>query len=44
MLAFAAEHGIKVVKKVFPLEGLNELVEEYEKGGGGKLVVDMTLG
>lgn len=29
--------------KCFPLAKLNELVDEYHKGGGGKLVIDMTL-
>ena len=43
MVAFAAKHKIKAVKKTFSLGSLNELVEEYNKGEGGKLVVDMTL-
>ncbi|KAF1972729.1 alcohol dehydrogenase-like protein [Bimuria novae-zelandiae CBS 107.79] len=43
MLNFTAEHGIKAVAKTFPLSDLNGLVEEYHKGGGGKLVVDMSL-
>ena len=44
MLQFAAEHGIRPSAKTFPLTGLNELVEEYHNGGGGKLVVDMHFG
>jgi len=43
MVAFAAEHGVRAVTKTFPLRELNELVEEYKKMKGGKLVVDMTL-
>jgi len=43
MVAFAAEHDVKAVKNTFPLRELNELVEEYKKMKGGKLVVDMTL-
>lgn len=43
MVAFAAKHNVKAVKKTYGLAKLNELVEEYHKGGGGKLVVDMTL-
>lgn len=42
MVNFAAKHGVKAVKKTFSLEKLNDLVDEYNKGGGGKLVVDMT--
>jgi len=43
MLNFSAEHNIRAIAKAFPLAKLNELVEEYHKGGGGKLVVDMSL-
>ncbi|KAF2453167.1 chaperonin 10-like protein [Lineolata rhizophorae] len=43
MLAFAAEHNVKAVLRTYPLSKLNELVEEYHKGSGGKLVVDMSL-
>ncbi|KAF2439595.1 alcohol dehydrogenase-like protein [Karstenula rhodostoma CBS 690.94] len=43
MLNFSADHGIRAVAKSFPLSGLNTLVEDYHKGGGGKLVVDMSL-
>lgn len=43
MLSFTAEHNIRALSKSFPLSGLNELVEHYHKGGGGKLVVDMSL-
>lgn len=43
MLAFAAKHGVRASVKTFPLEGLNQLVEEYHKGSGGKLVVDMAM-
>ncbi|KAK0629392.1 chaperonin 10-like protein [Bombardia bombarda] len=43
MLAFAAEHGVRARIKTFSLARLNHLVEEYHKGEGGKLVVDMEL-
>lgn len=43
MLRFAADHDIRAVAKTYPLAGLNELVQEYNKGEGGKLVVDMSL-
>ena len=43
MVEFAGKHGIKAVKKTYSLDKLNELVDEYNKGGGGKLVVDMSL-
>lgn len=39
MLAFAAKHQVKAM---FPLSRLNDLVGEYRKGGGGKLVIDMS--
>ena len=42
MVQFAGKHGIKAVKKTFALEKLNDLVDEYNKGEGGKLVVDLT--
>ncbi|KAL5398519.1 hypothetical protein PMIN06_002465 [Paraphaeosphaeria minitans] len=43
MLNFSAEHDIRAVAKSFPLSGLNTLVENYHKGSGGKLVVDMAV-
>jgi propanol-preferring alcohol dehydrogenase len=43
MLNFSAEHNIRAVTKSFPLAKLNNLVEDYHKGGGGKLVVDMAM-
>ncbi|KAE9373614.1 alcohol dehydrogenase-like protein [Stipitochalara longipes BDJ] len=43
MLAFAAEKNVRAVTRTYPLRELNGLVEEYKKGKGGKLVVDMTL-
>ncbi|GAB7349596.1 hypothetical protein MBLNU459_g0285t1 [Dothideomycetes sp. NU459] len=42
MLKTAARYRIRAVSKSFSLEDLNQLVEEYHKGGGGKLVVDMS--
>lgn len=43
MLNFSAEHNVRAIAKSYPLAKLNELVEDYHKGGGGKLVVDMSL-
>lgn len=43
-LTFAAEHDIRASVRTYPLSKLNQLVEDYHKGGGGKLVVDMSLG
>jgi propanol-preferring alcohol dehydrogenase len=43
MLAFAAEKNVRAVTRTYPLRELNELVEVYKKGKGGKLVIDMTL-
>ncbi|KAK5655099.1 hypothetical protein OQA88_5998 [Cercophora sp. LCS_1] len=43
MLELAAEKGVKPRIKAFALERLNELVDEYHKMEGGKLVVDMML-
>ncbi|CBY01412.1 hypothetical protein IAQ61_003243 [Plenodomus lingam] len=43
-LKFSAEHGVRALTKSYPLTGLNDLVREYHKGTGGKLVVDMGLG
>ena len=43
MLEFSAQHNVSAISKCYPLARLNDLVEEYHKGGGGKLVVDMSL-
>jgi D-arabinose 1-dehydrogenase-like Zn-dependent alcohol dehydrogenase len=43
MMHFAATHRIRAQTRTFALENLNELVEEYHRGNGGKLVVDMAL-
>ncbi|KAG9185103.1 alcohol dehydrogenase, propanol-preferring [Alternaria panax] len=43
MLDFSAKHGVRALSTSFPLEKLNELVSEYLKAQGGKLVVDMSL-
>ncbi|PMD41327.1 alcohol dehydrogenase-like protein [Hyaloscypha variabilis F] len=43
MLAFAAEKNVRAVTRTYPLRDLNDLVEEYQTGKGGKLVIDMTL-
>ncbi|KAK5173434.1 uncharacterized protein LTR77_002115 [Saxophila tyrrhenica] len=43
MVSFASKHNIKAISKTYSLAKLNELVDEYNKGEGGKLVVDMAL-
>jgi len=43
MLDFSAKHSIRALSKSYPLSKLNELVEEYHRGGGGKLVLDLSL-
>jgi propanol-preferring alcohol dehydrogenase len=43
MLQFAAQHNVRASLKTFPLSKLNDLVAEYNKGEGGKLVIDMSL-
>jgi D-arabinose 1-dehydrogenase-like Zn-dependent alcohol dehydrogenase len=43
MLDFSAKHNIRAVARTYALAKLNALVEEYHKGGGGKLVVDLSL-
>lgn len=43
MVDFAAKNGVRARIRTYPLEKLNELVEDYHRGVGGKLVVDMTL-
>ncbi|KAK3309225.1 chaperonin 10-like protein [Chaetomium strumarium] len=43
MLRFAAEHGVRARIRTFCLSELNDLVAQYHKGDGGKLVVDMAL-
>ncbi|KAK4239526.1 putative alcohol dehydrogenase protein [Achaetomium macrosporum] len=43
MLRFAAEYRVRARIRIFRLSDLNDLVAEYHKGQGGKLVVDMTL-
>lgn len=42
MLEFSAKHNVRALAKSYPLAKLNDLVAEYFKGGGGKLVVDMS--
>ena len=43
MVDLAAKHNVKAISKTFSLEKLNTLVDEYKKGEGGKLIVDMSL-
>lgn len=43
MLEFSDRHNIRAMLKRYPLSKLNDLVAEYHQGGGGKLVVDMSL-
>ncbi|RYP08655.1 hypothetical protein DL764_001783 [Monosporascus ibericus] len=42
-LQFAAQNNVRAVIRTFPLSRLNDLVAEYHKGRGGKLVIDMAL-
>lgn len=42
MLQFAAKHNIKAIIRRYRLEDLNFLVEDYLKGIGGKLVIEMV--
>lgn len=41
MLHFAQSHGVRAKLCTWPLEKLNDLVQAYLEGVGGKLVVDM---
>lgn len=41
MLKFAAENDVRAKTRTYPLEKLNDLVEDYHKGAGGKLIVDL---
>lgn len=43
VVEFAAKHNIKPVRTTYSLEKLNELVDEFHKGRGGRFVVDMSL-
>lgn len=43
MLEFAAKHNIRASSVTYRLEDLNQLVEDYHNGAGGKLVVDMAI-
>ncbi|KAK3356553.1 chaperonin 10-like protein [Lasiosphaeria hispida] len=43
MLEFADKHNVRASVKTFPLSRLNDLVNEYHKAQGGKLVIDMAL-
>lgn len=43
MLRFAAKHNILPRVKTFCFSDLNRMVEEYHRGHGGKLVIDMTM-
>ncbi|KAF4310591.1 putative alcohol dehydrogenase protein [Botryosphaeria dothidea] len=43
MLQFAAIQGVRAKTTTYPLERLNELVEDYHQGTNGKLVIDMAL-
>ncbi|KAG9774844.1 hypothetical protein KCU88_g5281, partial [Aureobasidium melanogenum] len=43
MVDFAAKNGVRAKIRTYPLERLNDLVSDYHRGVGGKLVVDMTM-
>ena len=44
MLNFAAKHGVRAKATTYSLEKLNDLVDDYHKAEGGKLVIDMLKG
>lgn len=39
---FASKHNIKPVRTTFSLDKLNDLVDEFHKGRGGRFVVDLS--
>ncbi|KAF2096083.1 GroES-like protein [Rhizodiscina lignyota] len=41
MLQFAGKNGVRAKVKTYPLEKLNELVQDYHAGASGKLVIDL---
>ena len=41
MLEYAAAHGVRAKTTSYKLEQLNDLVDDYNKGASGKLVIDM---
>lgn len=43
MLSLAAATGVRASARYYALPALNDLVEDYNQGNGGKLVVDMQL-
>ncbi len=43
MLDFVVKHDIKAKLRTYPFAKLNQLVEDYHAGAGGKLVLDMSL-
>lgn len=43
MLEFAARNDVRAVSRYYRLEDLNELVDDYHKNEGGKLVVDFAI-
>ncbi|KAL2826563.1 chaperonin 10-like protein [Aspergillus pseudoustus] len=42
MLNFAAQENVRAVSRTYTLQELNSLVDDYNRGTSGKLVVDMT--
>ena len=43
MFEFVVKHDIKAKLRIYPFAKLNQLVEDYHAGAGGKLVLDMSL-
>lgn len=43
MFDFCVENGVKAKIRTYPFQKLNELVEDYHSGVGGKLVLDMSI-
>lgn len=42
MLQFSAKNNVRAITYRFPFAKLNDLMETYKAGGGGKLIVDMS--
>lgn len=42
MFDFCVKHGVRAKIRTYPFGKLNELVEDYHSGVGGKLVLDMS--
>jgi D-arabinose 1-dehydrogenase-like Zn-dependent alcohol dehydrogenase len=43
MFDFSVDNGIRPKIRTYPFSKLNQLVEDYHAGAGGKLVLDLSL-